>query len=202
MNGPAKESLRRELRKKRAALANREEKDLAIFRAVSALPLYREARRILFYVSTPEEADTRRLLRAALEEGKEIYAPLCKEGAMSFYRIGGMEDLRPGSFGILEPDPARRPRLERGTGWEDAVCLVPGLAFDRRGYRLGYGKGYYDRFLAGENITSIGLCYGELVVPKLPAEGHDRQVRLLATEEGVTACPSLAGNQERKVPES
>lgn len=186
-----KDRLRRELLARRNALQNREEKDRAIFEAVSALPLYQRAERILFYVSTPQEADTRKLLAAALGEKREVFVPLClPEGGMEFYRIYSMEDLRPGHFGILEPEPSRCKALEPRPGecFEDTLCLAPGVAFDVRGYRLGYGKGYYDRFLAERKIPCVGLCYRELVFPELPAEEYDQRVGLLATEEGCMVC--------------
>lgn len=186
-----KDRLRRELLARRSAIQDREQKDRAIFEAVSALPLYRKAGRILFYVSTPQEADTRKLLAAALKEKKEVYVPLClPESRLAFYRIGCMEDLRPGHFGILEPDPSRCKELEfkPGESFEDTLCLVPGVAFDVRGYRLGYGKGYYDRFLAERKIPCVGLCYRELVLPELPAEEYDQRVGLLAAEEGCMVC--------------
>lgn len=186
-----KDRLRRELLAERSDIQDRERKDRDIFEAVSALPLYQKAGRLLFYVSTPQETDTRKLLAAALEEKKEVFVPLCfSEGRMAFYRISCMEDLRPGHFGILEPEPSQCKLLELGPGesFEDMLCLVPGVAFDVRGYRLGYGKGYYDRFLAGRKIPCVGLCYRELVLPELPAGEYDQRVGLLATEEGCMAC--------------
>lgn len=186
-----KDRLRGELLAKRAAIRDREQKDRAIFEAVSSLPLYQKAGRLLFYVSTPEEADTRKLLAAALGEKKEVFVPLClPKSRLAFYRISSMEDLRPGHFGILEPEPSQSAALELGAeeSFEDALCLVPGVAFDVRGCRMGYGKGYYDRFLAGRKIPCVGLCYRELVLLELPAEEHDQRVGLLATEEGCVAC--------------
>lgn len=187
---PRKEKLRRELLERRSRLEGRREKDLGIFRTVSGLALYRNAARVLFYVSLPGEADTRALLLEALREGREVYAPCCRPGGkMEFYRIRRWKDLRPGHFGVWEPDSGRDPGLRLPEeGLEEAVCLVPGVAFDLRGYRIGYGKGYYDRFLAGKEICCVGLCYRELVLPSLPAEEHDRRVGLLATEKGCIAC--------------
>ena len=184
----AKAALRRELLRKRRQLPGRPEKDRAIFQVITALPQYRQARRLYLYVSTGEEPDTRRLLLAALQAGKEVYAPRCLErpGEMAFLRITGEEDLAPGKFGIYEPDPRRCPPAPEG---EEGLCLVPGLAFDRSGFRLGYGKGYYDRFLAAHpHLETVGLCYGALLLPRLPAAPHDQRVRLVATEAGAIPC--------------
>lgn len=186
-----KDRLRRRLLEQRAAISGRREKDRAIFEAVSALPLYQNAGQILCYVSTSQEADTRALLKAALREGKEVFVPLClPENRLAFYQIFSMEDLRPGRFGILEPDPSRQAmwNSEGSEECKNVLCLVPGVAFDMLGFRLGYGKGYYDRFLAGRKIPCVGLCYRELVVPKLPVDEYDQRVGLLATEEGCVIC--------------
>ncbi len=181
-----KEQLRRELLARRAVLPERNKKNRAIFEAVSALPVYRQAKRVLFYISSPQEADTRKLLQAALREGKEVFAPVSlPEGEMMFYRVVREKELCPGRFGILEPPalPERALPIKEDILF-DTLCLVPGLAFDMLGYRIGYGKGYYDRFLAKTSVAALGLCYQELVLPCLPREACDRQVKLLVTEQG------------------
>lgn len=118
--------------------------------------------------------DTWPLLARALAQGKEVYAPRCLErpGEMAFYRVSSREDLQAGAFGLLEPIPGRCPPLERGQG---DLCLVPGLAFDREGYRLGYGKGYYDCFLAAQPVHAVGLCFEALAFERLPRDGFDRR---------------------------
>lgn len=100
---------------------------------------------------------------------------------MAFYRVSSREDLQVGAFGLLEPIPGRCPPLERGQG---DLCLVPGLAFDREGYRLGYGKGYYDCFLAAQPVRTVGLCFEALAFERLPRDGFDRPVCRLVTEAG------------------
>ena len=189
-----KEALRRALRQRRDALPDRAGKSLAIRRAVEALPLFREARQLLCYVSVGSEPDTRPLLREALAQGREVYAPVCLPGRrLAFYRVARWEDLRPAAFGLLEPDPGAAPRWSpKGT----AVCLVPGLAFDRRGFRLGYGGGYYDRFLEEWPLPTVGLCFEESLLPALPAEAHDRPVGAVATQRGV--FPSEEADLERE----
>lgn len=168
-------------------MPERQKKNCAIFETVSALPLYRSASRVLFYISSPQEVDTRRLLKAALREGKEVFAPVSlPEGEMVFYRLLCEEELRPGRFGILEPPalPRRMLRFGEGEILSNTLCLVPGVAFDAFGYRLGYGKGYYDRFLSKAAVVSLGLCYQELVLPHLPVGKHDRPVTYCITEQG------------------
>lgn len=183
-----KEELRRRLLQRRDAIPDREAKDTALFEALSRFPPYCQAEKLLFYVSVGSEAGTRLLLRQAWLENREVYLPRClPDGELGFYRVRGWEELKTGRFGIPEPDPDRQPR-PLPEDLTNAFCLVPGVAFDRRGFRIGYGKGYYDRFLAGKNIVCAGLCRRELVLERLPAEAHDQSVAYLAAEDGVVPC--------------
>lgn len=197
MSGPIQEkkaALRKKLLTRRRGLEKRAEKDEAIFRQVTELPLYCRAQRLFFYVNAPFEVDTRKLLRTALEAGREVYAPVSgTTGDMVFRRVWKETSLRPGRFGIWEPDPQAPQAAFPPEAGQGDLCLVPGIAFDRRGFRLGYGKGYYDRFLAEHPMTAVGLCYRELLLPELPAEKHDRNVALVATEAGCTACEGRPG---------
>lgn len=189
---PSKQELRKRLLEVRAGLEHCREREEAIAGNLLALPQYRQAARVLLYVSRSGEVGTALILQRALEQGKEVCAPCCPPGdrAMFFCRIDSPGELKPGRYGILEPDPNKALRQ---ADWESTLCLVPGIAFDRQGYRLGYGKGYYDRFLAGKEIVTAGLCYRELVRQELPREPHDQRVRLLITEDGSFAvspqCP-------------
>lgn len=181
-----KARLRRSLLERRKKLSRREQKDQEILKMILSFPLYRGAETVLLYLSTPQEVDTYRLLEAALGEGKKVFAPVPSvEGTMAFHQVFRLEDLRPGRFGILEPPgsaPVFSAQAQNPSG--KALCFVPGAAFDRRGHRLGYGKGYYDRFLAEAPVISVGLCYEELVLPRLPAEEFDQPVDFLTTEQG------------------
>ena len=92
-----------------------------------------------------------------------------------------MEELVRGHYGIMEPDTNRCAPA----GEEFSLCLVPGVGFDLSGHRLGYGKGYYDRFLKGFSGCAAGLAYSCCLCPELPAEDHDRTVPLLVCERGI-----------------
>lgn len=183
-----KAALRRECLRIRSAVRGRGEKDRAIYGHVTALREWREAQRVYLYLSAKGEPDTFALARAAWESGKEVLAPVCggEVGQMDFYAFTGFEQLRPGKWGILEPDPQICRPSGRGKG--PCLCLVPGLAFGRDGARLGYGKGYYDRFLAAMEIDTVGLCFQELLLDRVPAGIQDKRVGLVATEAGVTVC--------------
>ncbi|MBQ5545397.1 MAG: 5-formyltetrahydrofolate cyclo-ligase [Clostridia bacterium] len=142
---------------------------------------------ILTYVSTAIEVDTREIIRVALSEGKRVACPRCIDGTrqMAFYYIESLEELTPCTFGVPEPE-ALPQRLYQGSS--HPICIVPGLAFDRWGYRLGYGKGYYDRFLSGYRGWTVGLCYSDCVEYKLPHGHYDRAVDRLITEKYLRRC--------------
>ena len=182
----SKAALRRELLAKRNALPRREAKSREIQRLVLKLPQYRRAEALLLYLSMGSEVDTWEIFAQALAAGKAVYAPRCldKEGRMAFYRVTSREDLTAGAFGLLEPDPALCPLWQGEAG---SLCLVPGMAFDEEGFRLGYGKGYYDRFLTSHPVETVGLCFGELLLPQLPHSPLDRRVSCLVTEAGALA---------------
>lgn len=190
-----KAPLRRELLARRDALPGREERSRAIQRQVLALPEYRRARRLLLYLSQGSEVDTWPLLDRALAQGRAVYAPRCLDGQgnMAFYRVFSREDLAPGRFGLWEPLQERCPLL---TEWEGALCLVPGIAFDREGFRLGYGKGYYDRFLGSRPVEAVGVCFEGLLLPRLPRGPFDRQVARLVTEAGVLCAEQGPGKED------
>jgi 5-formyltetrahydrofolate cyclo-ligase len=147
---------------------------------------------ILGYAPTGSEPDIFPFLEAALCAGQAVALPKCgpAAGEMCFYYVDDLRQLHPGAFGIREPAAARPvPARELAA----ALCLVPGLAFDEVGHRLGYGKGYYDRFLRDEPAKSLGICFSLLLQPRLPAAAHDRCVSVVLTEEG--AADTTGRNQ-------
>lgn len=175
--------LRMQFRSIREAMepGERAEADRRIADTVRTLWQYRASQQILVYVSTPIEVDTYRIIEQAWADGKRVAVPRCVPDTrnMEFYYIESMDDLSPGTFGVLEPqaDPARLV-----SDFSKAMCLIPAFSYDYAGYRLGYGKGYYDRFLAHFNGYMIGICYSSCVRRYLPHGRFDRQVQLLVTE--------------------
>lgn len=165
-------------------LSEKARRDEAIFQRVIALPEYQSAKLLLTYISTPIEVATFRLVENALRRGKRVAAPRCVPGkiAMDFYEISSMRDLEPASFSVLEPKTESCPRLTR---FPDSVCILPGLAFDEKGFRLGYGKGYYDRFLSRYRGVTVGVCYDACVRRELPRGRFDRCADILVTESRV-----------------
>lgn len=180
---PIKARLREKYRQMRIDLTpeEKEEKDKSIATRIFRLWQYRENDVLLTYVSTDIEVDTKRIIVQALQDGKKVAVPRCVPGtrSMEFYFIDGLDDLEPGSFGVLEPRPVAEKLL---TDFSKGICLVPAFSYDWSGFRLGYGKGYYDRFLSGFNGNMIGVCYSECVRPHLPHGRYDRAVELLVTD--------------------
>lgn len=182
-----KEDLRRDAKNARMMMTDtdRERYSRRICDRIRASDPYRSCRALLIYAPLPDEPDLIPVAEEALTEGKEVYFPKCSEQApvMSFFRVAHISDLYPGRFGI--PEPAGLP----GTEWRGeecrSFCLVPGLAFDRAGSRIGYGGGFYDRFLRDYPVFSAGVCFQAQLRPFLPAEVHDRRVRMIVTEEEV-----------------
>ena len=133
------------------------------------------------FISTGIECDTEPIIREAFARGKRVAVPKCRadENEMDFYFIHSYEDLAPGKYGILEPDP---DKCETATDWKSGLCLVPGLCFDYDRYRLGFGKGYYDRFISGFGGVTAGVCYSRCIVSELPRGNYDKAVDILVTE--------------------
>lgn len=138
------------------------------------------------------------MIEQALRDGKRVAVPYCIEGTrqMDFYYIRSMADLVPRTFGVLEPLPEQ---CQKWTGAPNSICLVPGLAFDRHGFRLGYGKGYYDRFLSGYTGLKIGVVYEGCLCQRLPHGYYDLPVDLLITEKRAEKAAAFAAQTETSI---
>jgi 5-formyltetrahydrofolate cyclo-ligase len=182
-----KQLLRVELLARRRAITDEEriEMDRLILGSLLSLPEFAACSVLLCYVSAKGEPDTLLLLRSALAQGKTVAVPRCGPGGrLDFYRIRNLDELKSGTFGIPEPKPSDRTLMKSFPA--DSLCVVPALSFDRSGSRLGYGKGYYDRFLDRFGGRTAGVCYSVLLGDTpLPAEQHDRPVSLVVTDRGV-----------------
>ena len=184
-----KQSLRTRLKAARRGLGPvcRAEIDAAVAARVIALPEWEAAPIVLAYLSVREEVDTRGLVRAAWDAGKAVAAPRVTGPRMlAWYRVEPGDALEVSRMGTEEP-PANGARLvEVGELPATALALVPALAFDERGYRLGYGGGFYDAFLARFPGVPVGLARRAALVPSLGALGvlepHDRAVDLVVSE--------------------
>ncbi|HIT18992.1 MAG TPA: 5-formyltetrahydrofolate cyclo-ligase [Candidatus Fimivivens faecavium] len=178
-----KNELRRQQKAFRSSLPTGKKRtaDERIARRLFSLPQYREAKLVLIYVSTAIEVDTRKIIRRALAAGKQVAVPRCVAGTrlMEFYRIGGIEELSPGAFGVLEPEPDPANKV---TDFSNSICVVPALGCDLKGYRLGYGGGYYDRFLSGYGGCKALIIYKFGILKKLWHGRYDVPVHFVITE--------------------
>lgn len=158
-------------------------KDNIIFRRVCALEEYRKSNTLVVYVSKELEVDTIHLIRTALGEGKKVAVPRCVENSriMNMHLINSMEDLEKGSFGLLEP-PQGAPILHKT---RDALAIVPAFCNDMYGYRVGYGGGYYDRYLSSFQGVKVGINYSECVQKYLINGRYDVPIDLLVTDKAI-----------------
>ncbi len=164
-----KKRLRAELIAQRQAMdkALKERADRDIFEQL--LLMVDAAKSVFTYASTPIEVDTRRVIDYCLEKGIPTALPVSGDTELDFYYIENTGELSRGRFGIDEPLKIRKAAADKNT-----LCIVPALCADGLGYRLGYGRGYYDRFLSGFEGTSVIICYKDFK-RVVPTEFHDKK---------------------------
>lgn len=193
MTGPppdpssAKATLRRELTERIASL-DPSEKRIAgesLARRVRGLPEMEEATAIFTCLSFGAEIDTWELVESLLEEGRRIYVPRAESGNDRIHVHPYPCRLETLSFGLRQPRSDAPELAPEAVDEILDVVLVLGLGFDRRGFRLGYGRGYFDRFLAGRPFPAIGLAHRCQLVERLPAEPHDVPMTVVVTDREV-----------------
>lgn len=175
-----KKQERREMEKNLAA-----EKSRQIAERVQTLAEWKQAKTVLAYLPCQNEADASILLCAALREKKTAAVPVSNPETLEMLaaELLDFSELAPGAYGILEPEtvvPVAPERLD--------LVLVPGVAFDKNGGRIGFGKGYYDRFLKKTSAKTVALCYGFQIVPDCFSESEDYPMDYIVTEDEVIAC--------------
>jgi len=179
-----KTSIRKRNKKLRAAIPAEEKKsyDEAIFKRFVSLCSYRFSSAVFLYYPLKDEISTLNIFHDAVKKGKTVAFPRCTDGNnMVYHAITSLDQLRPGKYGIMEPDESL-PVFE---GDKNTVCVLPAIAYDKRGYRLGYGKGYYDRYLSTFKGVKAGLLYSSLMLEQIPNGKYDLRSDVLITEKGV-----------------
>jgi 5-formyltetrahydrofolate cyclo-ligase len=173
-----KVALRKKMLKERDSLskADASAMGVSIAKRLRGCERYKEAKSIAFYLPKGNEVDTLGMIKAAMKDGKEVLVPVT-DNQISFYRFVSMEDLHPGKFGIMEPESRVPPSKEPD------VIIVPGVAFGLCMHRLGFGKGYYDRYLSKSPAYRIGVCYEFQVVERLPTHENDERMDEIITEK-------------------
>lgn len=182
-----KKHLRQELHNQIAQLAPGycHAADTAILQQLQSTALYLEADTIFCYAGTDREIDTMPMICDALERGKRVGVPRCTApGVMEVCQIMGAEDLAPGFYGIREPGrhcPVLMPNSLD-------LAVIPCLSCTSKGVRLGYGGGYYDRYLTGFQGWKIALCRGRMLCETIPKEPHDLLMDMIITEGSMIYC--------------
>lgn len=179
--GIQKKKLRKQLKIRRDGLSQyyKAEADTGIFRNAVSLPEYQAAKTVFCYVGTSDEINTRPVLEHILASGKRLGVPRCiGNGVMEALEITDMSQLKPGMYGILEP--AEGCRLIRPS--EIDLAFVPCLSCGRDRMRIGYGGGYYDRYLAAAGFKTAALCREKMLEEKIPAEKWDLRMDMVITE--------------------
>lgn len=195
-----KQLLRQQIRAQRVNLEDRELRSEQIQRTAWNLLQIQSARSVMVYVSYRSEVQTGSLISHLLEAGKTVVVPWCSAEELNLFRLESLEELRPGAYGIPEPSHELKQDSDRiGRAEELDVVLVPGIAFDRAGHRLGQGRGYYDRLLdeVRDECVLIGLAFDIQIVEEVPVEAHDVALNLIVTESEI-----IPGTQSIKSPAS
>lgn len=173
---------------KRSSITDAAVKSGIITEKLLSLDAVKEADLVLCYVSVGSETETSGLIQKLIAAGKKVAVPKCKgkgKGIMNFYAISSANDLINGKYNIPEPDV----HCCEAQLTDKTVCIVPGLSFTLSGFRLGYGGGYYDRFLSTyPQIYSIGITFDTLISAELPVQPHDISVNAILTEERTVLC--------------
>ncbi|MDE5984797.1 MAG: 5-formyltetrahydrofolate cyclo-ligase [Eubacterium sp.] len=179
-----KKELRKELKVQRRSMSNKAAANTKISNYLIESSIYKNADTILFYAALEDEINIDECINIALSQGKKAALPVCLDdkGSMKFYYINSLKDIKTGFFGVREPDTDICCEV---ADFNDSICIVPAIAYDKKGYRLGYGKGYYDRFLENFSFISVGLCYNELIMDVLPIGEYDIPVDYIITQDGI-----------------
>lgn len=147
--------------------------------------LYRKCDRVFCYISFRSEVDTRELLEKMIQDGKRVCVPRVEGREMMFYEISGLADCERGSYGILEPLKGRKPVLISETmdkNHTKDLMIVPGSVFSVKKERMGYGGGYYDRFLEKNPMCTVGFFFDCQKTDMLPCEQYDKKLSYILTE--------------------
>lgn len=183
-----KQELRRRGLAAREAQPQKEKLSELICARFAALAEYAAASTVMSYVDAQGEVRTRHFLPVAIKHGKRVVVPYCLAEDLALFRLEHIGELAPGAFGILEPRPELRgaPRKTVELAEIDLV-MVPGVAFDRRGARLGRGRGYYDRFLRRlrPDAVLVGLAFECQLLDEIPTLAHDVFMDKVITEKGL-----------------
>jgi 5-formyltetrahydrofolate cyclo-ligase len=187
-----KQTLKQEIFKKRNSL-NKEDinkKSIEIKNNLFSLPEFKKAKNIVIYVSFNSEVDTKEIIKELLKnKEKKVIVPFVEKNnpILQLSELKDLNELEPKTFDILEP---KEKSIREFNPEKVDMILIPGVVFDLNGHRIGYGFGYYDRFLKTikNNHIKIGLAYDFQIVDKIPEEQHDVPMDVIVTDDKVIQC--------------
>lgn len=194
--GEQKGELRRQIKRLRQNQADKDGASSRILSIVTALPAYTAAKTVLWYLDVRDEVRTRdwllgQGLQQAKEAGQKVVVPWCEGQTLGLFALQAAGELQVGKFGILEPKETLRtdPAFQVAPQAID-LAIIPGVAFDKQGGRLGHGAGYYDRLLADlrSDCSKLGIGYACQVVEAVPCDSHDVRMDAIVTEAGIVFC--------------
>lgn len=171
-----KEFLRKKYKEKRDNIKNKVTKDNLIYQKVINNKDILFSKTLLIYISINSEVDTIKIINYFLNT-KNIAVPKIIDNNMYFCYVTNLNELTSGKYNI--PEPTNENIV---TDFDNAICIVPGICYDKKNYRVGYGKGYYDRFLSKNKIKTIGLCYKECMIEKIDNDKYDYKIDEVITE--------------------
>lgn len=184
-----KKKIREQAHAHRNAQENKDELSKEICARFAALPEYVQARTVMYYIDVRSEVRTRHDLPTALTQGKKIVVPWCNDrGELELFHLESMEELAIGMYKILEPKKELRDLPAKQVAAIDLdIVMVPGVAFDRTGARMGHGKGYYDKLLqhARPDAPLVALAFECQLFPEIPTAPHDIFMDLIITERAI-----------------
>lgn len=184
-----KKTIRDQAHANRNAQERKDELSVEICAKFAALPEYVRAKTVMYYIDVRSEVRTRHALPAALAQGKKIVVPWCNDqGELELFHLENMDELAVGMYKILEPKPELRllPTKQVEPTQLDLI-MVPGVAFDRTGARMGHGKGYYDKLLqhARRDAPLVALAFECQLFPEIPTAPHDIFMDMIITEKAI-----------------
>lgn len=171
-----KEKIRKEYILIRNNINNKKEKSNIIKSKVIAEEVYKKAKVIAIYKNLKSEVDTEEIIKHSFKYGKKIVLPKVENESMNFYEIKSInETLIKSKFGVYEPEGLKEKIIEK----EDIdLMIVPGICFDKKGNRLGFGKGYYDKYLENSKIYTIGICFRDQLIQKSTLPVNDKDIKM------------------------
>ena len=179
----SKKIIRKEYILKRNKIQNKDKKSQKIINKILDCDFYKQAQIIALYKSLPSEVNTNELISYSIDLGKIVTLPRMDNGNLKFYKMNTINDkLVKSEFGVEEPIELEINFIEKE---KIDLMIVPGVCFDKEKNRMGFGKGCYDKYLENTNIKTIGICFDEQIVDKLPTTPNDIEMYKVITDKNI-----------------